>query len=149
MKMLKNLIHKLLPYQKYLLYRICVLSIALYSFLLWHYNKVLLSYPLNKLNKMQQRAALWILSIFCTSPTMEIEAIAGLIHIHIHLHYECLCSLITILLNHFLREDMLHFLSLIVSFWKIWLLSNSKKSRVPLLMLTIVLMEFFIFWLFQ
>ena len=34
---------------------------------------------------MQWRAALWISSVFCMSPTAEIEAISGLIPIHLHL----------------------------------------------------------------
>ena len=53
MKMLGNLTQGLLPYQKYFLYRTYVLSIVLYSFSLWYYNKAPLSYLLNKLNKIQ------------------------------------------------------------------------------------------------
>jgi len=53
MKMLGNSTQGLSPYQKYLLYRMCVLSIMFYSFYLWFYNKVPLLYPLNKLNKIQ------------------------------------------------------------------------------------------------
>jgi len=34
---------------------------------------------------MQYKAALWILGAFCTSLTLEIEAIAGLIPIHLYL----------------------------------------------------------------
>ena len=34
---------------------------------------------------MQQRAAIWILEAFCTSPTVGIEAIKGLISTHLHL----------------------------------------------------------------
>jgi hypothetical protein len=37
------------------------------------------------MNCMQRRAALWIIGTFRTSPTMAIEAIAGLIPIHLHL----------------------------------------------------------------
>ena len=84
-KMLRNSVHRLLPYQKCLLYRTFVLSITFYSFLLQHYNKVLLFYPLNKLNKIQRQAILWILDVFYTSPTIEIEAITSLIPIHLHL----------------------------------------------------------------
>ena len=85
MKMLGNLIYRLLPYQKCLLYRICILSIILYGFLLWYYNKVPLSYLLNELNKIQWRAALWIISVFHTLLSIGIETIAGLIPIHLHL----------------------------------------------------------------
>jgi len=52
MKMLGNSTHGLLLYQKQLLYKKCVLSIALYRFFLWHYNNTPLSYLLNELNKM-------------------------------------------------------------------------------------------------
>jgi len=34
---------------------------------------------------MQRKAALWILGAFRTSPTGEIETLAGLIPIHLHL----------------------------------------------------------------
>jgi len=34
---------------------------------------------------MQRRVALWILRAFCTSPILEIKAIAGLVSIHLHL----------------------------------------------------------------
>jgi len=34
---------------------------------------------------MQQRVALWISGVFCTSPMLEIEAISGLVPIHLHL----------------------------------------------------------------
>jgi len=53
--------------QKYLLYRCCILSIALYGFQLWFYNCTPLSYPLKILNKIQRRAAIWILGAFKTS----------------------------------------------------------------------------------
>ena len=85
MKMLSNSICRLLPYQKCLLYRICVLSIALYGFPLWYYNKVPLSYPLKELNEIQWQVALWIWGAFCISPSMGIKAIAGLIPIYLHL----------------------------------------------------------------
>ena len=56
MKILGNLIHGLIPYQKHLLYRSCILLIAFYRFQLWYYNKVPLLYSLKILNKMQRRA---------------------------------------------------------------------------------------------
>jgi len=52
-KMLGNSMHRLLLYQKYLCYKSCILFIIFYSFPLWYYNKVPLSYLLNVLNKMQ------------------------------------------------------------------------------------------------
>ena len=52
-KMLGNSMYRLLLYQKYLCYKSCILPIILYSFPLWYYNKVPLSYLLSVLNKMQ------------------------------------------------------------------------------------------------
>ena len=79
MKMLGNLSRDLILSQKCLLYRVCVLSITLYGFPLWFYNKVSLAYLLKVLRNMQYRAALWILEAFCTSPLLDIETIADLI----------------------------------------------------------------------
>ena len=86
MKLLGNLIQGINPIQKRLLYRCCVLSIALYGFQLWFYNKAPLSYPMKILRKMQRRAAIWILGAFKMSPTEELETIVGLISIKLHLH---------------------------------------------------------------
>jgi len=86
MKMLGNSKKGLLPYQKCLLYRIYILPITLYEFLLWYFNKAPLLYSLKELRKIQQRAVLWILGAFYTLPTLRIEAITGLIPIHLHLH---------------------------------------------------------------
>ena len=58
MKILGNSVHNLFPHQKQLLYRSCVLPIALDSFQLWFYNKAPLLYPLKILGKMQRRVAL-------------------------------------------------------------------------------------------
>jgi len=79
MKILGNSACGLISNQKYLLYRSCVLSIALYGFQLWFYNKMPLLYSLKKLNKIQQRAAIWILNAFCTFSFFGIEVIASLI----------------------------------------------------------------------
>jgi len=49
------------------------------------YNKVLLSYPLKELKKMQRKVATWILGTFCTLFFFSIEVIAGLISIHLYL----------------------------------------------------------------
>ena len=84
MKILGNLLKGLIPSQKHLLYRACVLPIVLYGFLLWFYKKAPLAYLLKVIRNMQQRAALWILGAFCTSPSLDIEAITGLILIYLH-----------------------------------------------------------------
>jgi len=86
MKLLGNSIRGINPIQKRLLYRCCILPIALYGFQLWFYNKVPLSYPIKILRKMQRRAAIWILGAFKTSSTERFEAIAELIPIKLHLY---------------------------------------------------------------
>jgi len=83
-KILGNLVRGLIPYQKHLLYRSCILPITLYSFQLWLYNKAPLLYPLKMLGKMQRRKAIWILGAFKTSTSFSIEAIAELIPINLH-----------------------------------------------------------------
>ena len=83
--MLGNLSRGINPLQKRRLYRCYTLPIALYEFPLWYYNKAPMNYHLSVLWKMQQRAALWILGAFQTSPTTGIEAISSLIPIHLHL----------------------------------------------------------------
>ena len=57
----------------------------MYGFQLWFYNKALLWYYMKILNKIQRRAAIWILEAFKTSPMEGIEALAGLIPIRFHL----------------------------------------------------------------
>jgi len=85
MKLLGNSLQGISSLQKWLLYRYYVLSIALYRFQLWFYNKAPLSYHMKILGKMQRRAAIWILGAFKTSPSEGIEAIAGIILIRFHL----------------------------------------------------------------
>ena len=85
MKLLGNLSRGINPIQKQLLYRYCILPIALYGFQLWYYNKASLSYHMKILDKMQRRAAIWILGAFKTLPSAGIEAIAGIIPIKFHL----------------------------------------------------------------
>ena len=58
MKMLSNSLRGLIPTQKRCLYKSCMLPIILYSFQMWYYNKVLLSYPLQVLRNIQRRAVL-------------------------------------------------------------------------------------------
>ena len=71
--------------QKRLLYRTCILPIALYGFNLWFFKGVPIVKNINKLKKMQCKAALWITGAFRTSPSDGIEAIAGLILITLHM----------------------------------------------------------------
>ena len=85
MKLLGNSSQSISPLQKQLLYRCCALLIALYSFQLWFYNKAPISYHMKILNKMQRRAAIWILGTFKTSPSEGIEAITSIIPIRFHL----------------------------------------------------------------
>ena len=85
MKLLGNSSCSITPLQKCLLYRCCILPIALYGFQLWFYHRALLSYPLKTLGKIQKRAAIWILGAFKISPSDGIKAIVGLIPIKFHL----------------------------------------------------------------
>ena len=85
MKMLGNSLRGLNPIQKKCLYKYCILSIVLYDFQLWYYNKAPRAYLLKELGKMQRRVAIWITGVFCTSPMLDIEVIASLISIHLHL----------------------------------------------------------------
>jgi len=85
MKLLGNSVQGINLLQKCLLYRCCALPIALYRFQMWFYNKALLLYHMKILNKMQRRAAIWILGAFKTSPLEGIEALVGLMPIKFHL----------------------------------------------------------------
>ena len=85
MKMLGNSSCSILPMQKRLLYRMCILPITLYRFNLWFFKGVPIVKNINKLKKMQCKAALWITGAFRTSPSDGIEAIAGLIPITLHM----------------------------------------------------------------
>ena len=85
MKLLGNSSRGISPIQKQLLYRCCTLPIALYSFQLWFYNKIPVLYHMKILNKMQRRAAIWILGAFKTSLSEGIETIAGIIPIKYHI----------------------------------------------------------------
>jgi len=58
MKMLGNSSRGLLPIQKRLLYRTCVLPIALYGFQLWFFKGIPIVKNITELKKMQRRAAL-------------------------------------------------------------------------------------------
>ena len=60
MKMLGNSSRGLLPIQKRLLYRTCILPIALYEFQLWFFKGTPIRKNLSELKKIQQRAAFWI-----------------------------------------------------------------------------------------
>ena len=85
MKMLGNSSWGLLPIQKWLLYRTCILSITLYGFNLWFFKGTPIVKNVNELRKMQYKAALWITGAFWTSPSDGIEAIAGLIPVTLHM----------------------------------------------------------------
>ena len=85
MKMLGNLSRGLIPIQKWCLHISYTLPITLYRFQLWYYNKVQLAYLLKELRKMQRKATIWILRAFCTSLSLEIEAVIELLPIYLHL----------------------------------------------------------------
>ena len=83
--MLDNSSRGLLLTQKCLLYRTCIMPIALYGFQLWFFKGALMIKNITELKKIQRRAALWITGAFHTSPSEGVEAIAGLIPINLHL----------------------------------------------------------------
>jgi hypothetical protein len=85
MRMLENSNQGLSPSQKRLLYRSCVVPMATYGYRLWFFKRAKCKMLMLLINQMQRRAALWITSTFCTSPTTAIEAISGLMPIHLHL----------------------------------------------------------------
>jgi len=61
------------------------------------------------LNKMQRRAAIWILGAFKTLPSEEIKAITGIIPIKFHLQKlaeRSLIHLFKLLANHIIRDLM-------------------------------------------
>ena len=106
MKILGNSSWGINPIQKCLLYRCCILSIVLYGFQLWFYNKAPLLYHMKILGKMQRRASIWILGAFRTLPMEGIEAIAGLISIKFYLQKLVSRSQLhsaTLLENHLIR----------------------------------------------
>ena len=73
------------PINRRLLYRTCVLPIATYGFRLWYTTKGAAKSHLNIFNRMQHKAAIWITGAFRTSPSLGVEAIAGLVPFHIML----------------------------------------------------------------
>ena len=99
MKMLRNFSRGLLPIQKWLLYRMCILFIALYEFQLWFFKGAPIVKNLTEFKKIQRRAALWITDAFWTLPSKDIKTIVGLILINLHLqklnsrHYLCYVSI--------------------------------------------------------
>ena len=85
MKIIGNFNQGINPFQKRLLYRSCILPIALYGFQLWFYKCTPISYHLKVLGKMQRQAAIWILGAFKTSSLYGIKAITELVSIYLHL----------------------------------------------------------------
>ncbi|CAA7264644.1 unnamed protein product [Cyclocybe aegerita] len=85
MCMLGNSTRGLSPKQRRLLYRSCVVPIAMYGYCLWYFDGARNKGAMNQLKRMQHKAALWITGAFCTSPTGGLEALAGLIPVHLML----------------------------------------------------------------
>jgi hypothetical protein len=85
MGMLGNVFRRLSPRQKHILYRLCIIPIAMYGFKLWYYSGAHCKGQVAKLAKMQHHTALWITGAFCTSPVGGVGALLGLIPINLHL----------------------------------------------------------------
>jgi len=64
MKILDDSSCGILPMQKRLLYRTCILLITLYRFNLWFFKGALIVKNINELKKIQRKAALWITGTF-------------------------------------------------------------------------------------
>ncbi|CAA7268150.1 unnamed protein product [Cyclocybe aegerita] len=92
MRMLGNSTRGLSPKQLRLLYRSCVVPIAMYGYCLWYFNGACNKGAMNQLKQMQRKAALWIMGAFRTSLTGGREALAGLIPIHLMLKKLATCT---------------------------------------------------------
>jgi len=64
MGMLDNSTRGLLPLQKHLLYRLCIVPIATYGFRLWFFAGAPTKTQVSLLAAIQCKAALWILGVF-------------------------------------------------------------------------------------
>jgi hypothetical protein len=58
MGMLDNSNSGLLPMQKYLLYRMCILPVATYGYRLWYHDRAKIKGLMSYLSKIQRQAAL-------------------------------------------------------------------------------------------
>ncbi|KAJ3533628.1 hypothetical protein NMY22_g7255 [Coprinellus aureogranulatus] len=76
--MLGNSTCGLSPKNECILYRACVVPIAMYGHRLWFYKGAKNVGTLKTLSSMQRKAAIWITGAFCTSPTGGSELLAGL-----------------------------------------------------------------------
>ncbi|CAA7268136.1 unnamed protein product [Cyclocybe aegerita] len=92
MHMLGNSTRGLSPKQQCLLYRSCVVPIAMYGYHLWCFDGTCNKGAMNQLKRMQRKAALWITGAFRTSPTGSLEALAGLIPVHLMLKKLATCA---------------------------------------------------------
>ncbi|CAA7264649.1 unnamed protein product [Cyclocybe aegerita] len=92
MRMLGNSTRGLLPKQRCLLYRSCVVPIAMYGYHLWYFDGARNKDTMNQLKRMQRKAALWITGAFRPSSTGGLEALAGLIPVHLMLKKLATCT---------------------------------------------------------
>jgi len=82
---LGNSARGLKPKHKRLLYRSCVMLIALYGIRLWYYDGARIKGTMKELTKIQRQAGIWILGAFKSTPTGAVESLAGLIPIHLQI----------------------------------------------------------------
>ena len=82
---LGNSVRGLSPKNKRLLYRACVLLVAMYGAKLWYYEGSHFKGPMKALRTMQARACRWITGAFRISPSGVVETLAGIPPIHLHI----------------------------------------------------------------
>ncbi|CAA7267604.1 unnamed protein product [Cyclocybe aegerita] len=64
----------------------------MYGYHLWYFDGTCNKGAMNQLKRMQQKAALWIMGAFHTSPTGGLEVLAGLIPVHLMLKKLAACA---------------------------------------------------------
>jgi len=85
MLFLGNSARGLKPKHKRLLYRSCIMPIALYGIRLWYYDGARIKGTMKELTKIQRQAGIWILGAFKSTPTGAVESLADLIPIHLQI----------------------------------------------------------------
>jgi hypothetical protein len=83
MGMLGNSVRGLLPSQKRLLYRTCVIPVMTYGFRLWFFKGARVKGIVKAMSQVQATAVWWITGTFRTTPGGGAESLGGLLPMHI------------------------------------------------------------------